>query len=248
MRFDPTKLRDLRERSGYTQETLAAASLVSVRTIQRAEAGMDLSPEAIGGIAAVLQIDATELMFDNDANLGSVPANVGSTIALRVQKSGRAVLEMLDSVCMAHLDCDVDPTTETLPLLKEAILLLEGQMPDPLDEEKIVWPRRCSLVVKLEAISSLNDVLEKLGEAGIRLFMGKCSLQAVMPEYTDEGFFSTRVTQAPERVVAVRMLLSRKNVDRIVTDTEAQWPVETVAARPPSVDPFWDEIDDTAPF
>lgn len=61
MKINSDLIRELRERHGLTQETLAEAAGLSTRTIQRLERGGVASMETAMALASVFDIDATAL-------------------------------------------------------------------------------------------------------------------------------------------------------------------------------------------
>lgn len=62
MKIDGEKVRDLREQKSWSQEHLASASGLSVRTIQRVEAQGTSLPETRLALAAALGVPASALM------------------------------------------------------------------------------------------------------------------------------------------------------------------------------------------
>lgn len=62
IRFDPQRLRQTRERRGFTREALAARAGVSVSTLQRAERGEAIQPESAAFVAQALATPLPELL------------------------------------------------------------------------------------------------------------------------------------------------------------------------------------------
>ena len=60
-----TKLKNLRSENGFSQETLAKASGLSVRTIQRIESNGKASAESLISIASVLNVSPVSLKAEN---------------------------------------------------------------------------------------------------------------------------------------------------------------------------------------
>ncbi|MFY9680070.1 helix-turn-helix domain-containing protein, partial [Glutamicibacter protophormiae] len=54
--MNESRIAEIRRSKGWTQERLAAQSSVTVRTIQRLEAGQDASMDTLSRIAAALQV------------------------------------------------------------------------------------------------------------------------------------------------------------------------------------------------
>ena len=63
MRINSTKLISMRQQSHWTQEELATASGVSVRTIQRLETGNTGSPSSLKAICAAFDIEIDALIM-----------------------------------------------------------------------------------------------------------------------------------------------------------------------------------------
>lgn len=58
------KVKDLREAKGLTQEQLAAASGLTVKTVWRAEAGYNITMRTLERLAKALQVDIREVLTD----------------------------------------------------------------------------------------------------------------------------------------------------------------------------------------
>jgi len=70
MKINSEKVRDLRNKRGWSQEQLSASSGLSLRTIQRVEAEGNISRESKVCLAATFDIDLSELDF-----VGTLKAN-----------------------------------------------------------------------------------------------------------------------------------------------------------------------------
>ena len=66
MRIDAQYLKKLREEKSWSQEHLAEAAGLSLRTVQRAEADGNASPETKMALAATLGVDAAQLTAAED--------------------------------------------------------------------------------------------------------------------------------------------------------------------------------------
>lgn len=66
------KIRKLRDRKAWTQEHLAGAANVSLRTVQRAEEGV-MSAETVSAIAGALDLSVEELTYDETAYPPVIP-------------------------------------------------------------------------------------------------------------------------------------------------------------------------------
>ena len=225
MRFDPDKLVRQRQALGYSQETVAALAKVGVRTVQRAEAGDPLKRDNMADIAAALKLPLHALLAAEEEEEGGASGGVGAgeLVTLRRAASARELFELIDESRLCRLDCDVDPTPETLPALAAAIETIEPWLPDPWEDR----PRFPSLVARLETIARLDAAMARLSEIGLALFIGRRVELAVMPIAFDEGY-STRRNQRPERVTTGRILIGQATPETRSVAAAVDWPVEVV--------------------
>ncbi|WP_205881331.1 helix-turn-helix transcriptional regulator [Leucobacter viscericola] len=84
-----TRISELRQNLGWSQERLASESGVATRTIQRLEAGNDVSLETLSLIADALDVSVEELFTDVAAE-GAVKAASDFENRKREQVAGRA--------------------------------------------------------------------------------------------------------------------------------------------------------------
>lgn len=61
-----TRIIELRQQQGWTQERLATESGVGLRTVQRLEAGQDASLETLSLVADALQVSVRDLFIEID--------------------------------------------------------------------------------------------------------------------------------------------------------------------------------------
>ena len=236
MKLDPVKLLRHRQQLGYSQKDVADKSNVSERTVQRAEAGISVSNENAAAIAAALQTKLQPLLMASSRGDDAPPA--GKTVTLRRAASGRAILETLDQTAMGLIECEVEATSDNLDLLKNIAQLLEINMNDPMDEEKLTWPPRRTLAARLELIANFNAAIEQLESAGIGIFMSEVWLDAYLPDYDSryERFYYPE-DKKPVGCRAVRIVISDHGTDKVVRRAWARWPVS-----------IHDDLDDEVPF
>ena len=235
MKLDALKMVKHRERIGYSQQNVADKSNVNVRTVQRAEAGISISNENAAAIAAALQTSIHSLIAHSG---GSDPAPAGKTITLRRASSGRTLLDTLDHTTMCRIECDVEPAADNLELLKSLANLLEANMPEPLNDEKLNWPPARKLAERLELIASLNELMKSLEAGGIGVFVGETWLDALLPKYDPyEGGFYWRENQRATGCRAVRIVISEHAGEKLTRSTLVDWPVSIA-----------EDLDDEVPF
>lgn len=68
MVMNKTQVVKLRKEKGWTQETLAERAHVTVRTIQRLEAGQEVSEETLKAVSSALSVTVNELFDYVDAS------------------------------------------------------------------------------------------------------------------------------------------------------------------------------------
>ena len=67
MNIDPQKLKQARHSKGWTQQHLADASELSLRTIQRLEKTGNIAAESLQAVCAVLDVSPPDLLTQSDA-------------------------------------------------------------------------------------------------------------------------------------------------------------------------------------
>lgn len=96
--MNETRIVELRKARGWTQEKLAEKSSVTVRTIQRLEAGNDASLETLTLLARALQVPVRDLFADiQDATLDDAVTNLDRRTALQ-QERRRTITKGLESL------------------------------------------------------------------------------------------------------------------------------------------------------
>jgi transcriptional regulator with XRE-family HTH domain len=81
MKIDSEKVRNLRNKRGWSQEQLSASSGLSLRTIQRVEAEGNISRESKVCLAATFDINLSELDF-----VGALKTNTDSVVKYKPNK------------------------------------------------------------------------------------------------------------------------------------------------------------------
>jgi transcriptional regulator with XRE-family HTH domain len=83
MRVDPLKLRQLREERSWSQERLADAAGLSLRTVQRVEREGNASAETRLSLAGAFGVDVGTLSEASTATLAASPAQPGRNVEAR---------------------------------------------------------------------------------------------------------------------------------------------------------------------
>lgn len=103
-------IKSLRRDHGLTQEDLAARAGCGLATIQRAEAGKQLSPATIASIAAAFDISTSDLAVPTEANFEPY-------LPLEPMNSGRALLVLLLGARRIDFDfCELDTLADAEPV------------------------------------------------------------------------------------------------------------------------------------
>lgn len=90
--MNTTRIADLRQAAGWTQERLATESGVGLRTIQRLEAGNEASLETLSLVADALRVSVSELFASiDDADFGNRVEALDSRAAEQQSARDRAV-------------------------------------------------------------------------------------------------------------------------------------------------------------
>lgn len=225
MKLDPVKLVRQRQRLGYSQQNVADKSDVNRRTIERAEAGISISNESAASIAAALQTTPHALAASSTPSRPAAP--LGKTITLRRAQSGRSIMDALDQSAMCKIECDVEPTEHNLELLKTLATLLEDNMPEPLNEDKVEWPPPRRLADRLDLIARLGETIAALDALGVGVFVAATWLDAYLPKYDhyERHFFWDHDKKAIG-CRAVRIVISEQAMEKVVKPAWVRWPVE----------------------
>jgi transcriptional regulator with XRE-family HTH domain len=82
-----THIKELRTTRGWTQERLATESGVTVRTVQRLEAGNEASLETLSLVASALQVSVRDLFGDvEDGAFGKAVDDLDSRVSVQLEQ------------------------------------------------------------------------------------------------------------------------------------------------------------------
>lgn len=129
--MNEARIKDLRAARGWSQERLAEASGVAVRTIQRLEAGNDASLETLSMVAKALEVSVRDLFVTVDDDLMGVAVD-GLDARLAAERAGRRRAER------AHRGWRY--LYVALGLLVTAVVLIVVGSPDSTGEAILVVP------------------------------------------------------------------------------------------------------------
>lgn len=133
-----------RERLSWTQERLAGAADVNLRTVQRAESGQGTSKDGLGAIAAAFNLDKKDLVKQAN-NSGTAPPEKRFT--LRKLNSGRELVDTLTQATKKgrSLEIGLPEEHEFNEFIGEDILALCEQIENSKsDKHSLVENCRCA--------------------------------------------------------------------------------------------------------
>src|SRR5258708_79041 len=230
----------LRVQQGRTQEKLAERSNVNIRTVKRAEKGEYLQLETVASLAAALKVtvpdltvsdsdDEGRLIDDDDAADGERNA-----VVLRRVTSGKALLDILCDSFSGKLYCKVEPTAKNVEALTTMVEEMERLIPNPwgTPQESVSM----SLAERLRTAVAWTAKLAALETFDVAVFAGIYTARAQVPRYDfDEGHMYTMDRFPFEPVTICRVMLEKKNNDRVVLKVTDKW-TEPAPTKPESVD------------
>lgn len=201
---------DLRTKHAMNQEDLAGRAKVSVRTIQRAEAGSPIDLQTAQQIATALGVMPDAIRIDDEPDADTegnlTPDEKDLTrVTLLPARSARSLLDVATACDECRLDHEVDIGPEAidaaiefcealgpfLPVLCPEDINFSGSSDDPAK----------NFMDRLRLEAKLNASMEKLRERGIAVFVGAYVDFIQRPRYDiDEGCWSTRINQKYEDV------------------------------------------------
>jgi transcriptional regulator with XRE-family HTH domain len=229
----------LRVQQGMTQEKLAAMSNVNIRTIQRAEKSEFLHLETVASLAAALKVTVPELTVSDSTRRidnGDTADDERNAVVLRRITSGKALLDILCDSFSGKLYCEVDPTADNVEALTAMVEEIERLIPNPwaTPQESISM----SLAERLRTAVAWTKKLAALETFDVGIFAGTYTARAQVPHYDlDEGHMYTSARTPFEPVTICRIMLEKKDKDRIVLKVTDKW-TEPAPTKPESIDEF----------
>lgn len=96
--MNETRIVDLRTQRGWTQERLAEASSITVRTVQRLEAGNDASLDTLTRVATALEVQVRDLFTTVDESGHGRAVTALDTRAARQQERRDTITDGLEAL------------------------------------------------------------------------------------------------------------------------------------------------------
>lgn len=151
-----------RESRNYTQERLAGAAEIDVRTVQRAEAGLGTSKENLSAIADALGVAESALVAEAEKSSDGAPA---FRVVLKEICKGDALLSLLKRTVEKRNSLEIGPPEEH----RFNVLIGEGIV-ELLDE---IEQAGRSSVADQRILEGANGIIKKCDSLGFRLFSGQ---------------------------------------------------------------------------
>ncbi len=222
------RVRQLRAELRLTQERLAQLSHVDVRTIQRAEKGMNVSMETIADLASALKTDMNELVLQNSTDEGGFPLELDESrdVVLRRVTSGKSLQDMICGSFSGSVSCYAEPTVENIEALAAMIEKLEGLMPDPWEPPSDSGP--VPLADRLRSAVNLTTQLKELENVGLGVYAATYSARAKVPRYdpycehSHNGMYTTH-SQEFEKVTVCCVGVEKLGKDKFVVMVQDKW-------------------------
>ena len=201
---------ELRTKFAMNQEDLAGRAKISVRTIQRAEAGSPIDLQTAQQIATALGVMPDAIRMDDEPQTHTeedrtLDEKDLARVTLLPARSARSLLDVATACDECRLDHEVDIGPEAidaaielcdalgpfLPVLCPEDINFNGSSDDPAKR----------LMDRLRLEAKINASLEKLRERDIAVFVGAYVDFIQRPCFDiDEGCWSTRINQKYEDV------------------------------------------------
>ncbi len=215
-------IRQHRRRLSWTQEHLAAAASLNVRTVQRAEEGRGMSAETLTAIAGALDVTIEQLRLDETEflarALGVEPA----------EATPEVITKKLDELAARYTTVPVgvvDTSADLGPILGTDAMyfdcIAEDESVQDTAAELNQWIHDLLLLVddlepihKREYLKSTFDVIQRLHDLGCRVSVGIQQHALRVGEGDPIPWRSLYVIVAPEDEVKKFVMVERKRAIR----------------------------------
>jgi transcriptional regulator with XRE-family HTH domain len=231
MQCNGLALRQHRIRVGWSQEKLALMSAINTRTVQRAEAGEALSLETFSQMASALNVPLSEILAENAESDDNGDSAV---VVLRPCVKGTDVVNLLCKAFTGQVNIEVEPRSEWIEETASLLEEIDSLCPDPWSETS----RTLSLADRLRKGAAITQMLERIAEGGVALFIGQYTAQERIPVMSEEGHLYITERMKPEFVQCAVLTLGPSHLDRMMVRVTNKY-VE------PRFDPA---LDDEIPF
>jgi transcriptional regulator with XRE-family HTH domain len=207
MRADGPRIAALRQRRGMTQDKLAHEAGLSLRTVQRIEAGRPAALETLNQIAPCLGVVAADIMAGPRVTADEEPG-----ILLKPERSGMRLVERIVAADRLDFGVAFEPRRKSveaaLPLLRRLEELNPYSHGHIRDYD---WEVVDTAAARVAAAADLNEAMDALAAVrpeGLRLFTGQYGVMGRKLRWDNEEghwYTGTRQREEPLSVVAVRV-------------------------------------------
>jgi transcriptional regulator with XRE-family HTH domain len=199
-------IRGHRQTKGWSQETLAKASGITGRTVQRAENSDAITRETAAQLAASLGMTVNQLMAREEPE--AEHASDSNLVVLRREESARVLIEGLSKSDRHIIDYDFDPAPKSVNDLAAFVELLE--ILEPFKERQ--WERPLAdLSSRIRFNAQFSEKMASLARHGVNVFYGEYVIIEARPRWDpEEGCWAVWTLQKPEPMTVSRLRLSAK--------------------------------------
>lgn len=212
MRADGPRIAALRQRRGMTQDKLAHEAGLSLRTVQRIEAGRPAALETLNQIAPCLGVVAADIMAGPRATAARATADEEPGILLKPERSGLRLVERVVAADRLDFGVAFEPRRKSveaaLPLLRRLEELNPYSHGHIRDYDWEVVDTAAARVAAAADLNEAMDALAAVAPGGLRLLTGQYSVMGRRLRWDNEEghwYTGTRQREEPLSVVAVRV-------------------------------------------
>jgi transcriptional regulator with XRE-family HTH domain len=159
------KVKELREKQGWSQIQLAEMSDISIRTIQRIEKDGKSSIESIKSIASVFEVDFREILIDDSIKIGDSTKKENYTDFLVKVDLGKQIIDLLGNKEVS--DFDFEPSI----IIKKQLDLIHSFFQDIQDYNDIL--NNFEVGGYSEVISNFQELINELQKENLWVFAGE---------------------------------------------------------------------------
>lgn len=207
MPIDRVRFIALRQHRGMTQDKLAHEARLSIRTVQRIEAGEPAGLETLNQLAACLGVVTAELLADTPAQAGAEPG-----IVLKPEWSGMRLVERVVAADRLDFGVAFEPRRSSAETALNLLRRLEDLNCYTYGHARDYdWDLVNRAAARVAAAADLNETMDLLADVkpeGLRLLTGQYSVSGKRLRWdNDAGFWFTTARQPEEAlsVVALRI-------------------------------------------
>jgi transcriptional regulator with XRE-family HTH domain len=231
MKVNGELVRQRRIDMGWTQDQLAKAAKLNLRTVQRIESGSGANLETVADLAAVLRVPNNQLIA-----IGEDVPEGPDVISMHRMDGALELVRASDDAETLVIDCLVEPRQEFCEELIAMIETMEALDPHPVEWGDMSRPTYPSVSEKIRLTASLTAKIEKLAGHGVYVHCGSYMTMGQRLRWdNDEGHWYTMVKQREEPLKTVVVQISSSSApklnkrvkDRLAPEARGDAPTES---------------------